>query len=179
MENTQGKTIRQIAEELGVSKQAVQKRIKREPLATKLSGLSATVAGTVYISVVGAELIKSDFAADNRQPVADNQPTTNRQPVVGWLSVNPDEVSGQVSALIDTLRGELASKEKQLEIKDKQIEELNTRLAETTSALVAVQQTAQAAQALHAGTIQAQLDDGKRESFFSRIFGGKRDATNS
>ena len=37
------------------------------------------------------------------------------------------------------------------------IEELNARLAEVSSALVAAQQTAQAAQVLHAGTIQQQL----------------------
>ena len=37
----------------------------------------------------------------------------------------------------------------QLSVKDKQIEELNARLAEVSSALVVAQQTAQAAQALH------------------------------
>lgn len=51
---------------------------------------------------------------------------------------------------IDTLQGQLA-------IKDKQIEDLNARLSESNAALVAAQQTAQAAQALHAGTIQQQL----------------------
>ena len=34
------KSIRQIADELGVSKQAVFKKIKREPLSTSLQGLS-------------------------------------------------------------------------------------------------------------------------------------------
>lgn len=75
---------------------------------------------------------------------------------------------------IDTLQGQLA-------IKDKQIEELNARLAEVSSALVAAQQTAQAAQALHAGTIQQQLTSGedqreedevkaKKQSWLSRMF---------
>ena len=65
--------------------------------------------------------------------------------------------------------------------KDKQIEELNARLAEVSSALVAAQQTAQAAQALHAGTIQQQLTSGedqreedevkaKKQSWLSRMF---------
>lgn len=53
--------------------------------------------------------------------------------------------------------GELDRKSEQLAVKDKQIEELNARLAEVSSALVAAQQTAQAAQALHAGTIQQQI----------------------
>lgn len=75
---------------------------------------------------------------------------------------------------IDTLQGQLA-------IKDKQIEDLNARLAESNAALVAAQQTAQAAQALHAGTIQQQLTSGeeqrgetevkvKKQSWLSRVF---------
>ena len=89
------------------------------------------------------------------------------------------ENAGVVAVLqttIDTLQGQLA-------IKDKQIEELNARLAEVSSALVAAQQTAQAAQALHAGTIQQQLTSGadlsdgsgnemKKSGWFSRWFRG-------
>lgn len=41
-----------------------------------------------------------------------------------------------------------------LSVKDQQIEELNARLAEVSSALLAAQQTAVAAQALHAGTMK-------------------------
>ena len=55
------------------------------------------------------------------------------------------------------LQGELDRKSEQLAVKDKQIEELNARLAEVSSALVTAQQTAAAAQALHAGTIQQQI----------------------
>ena len=87
------------------------------------------------------------------------------------------ENAGVVAVLqttIDTLQGQLA-------IKDKQIEALNARLSEVSSALVAAQQTAQAAQALHAGTIQQQLTSGedqreedevkaKKQSWLSRMF---------
>ncbi len=52
-----------------------------------------------------------------------------------------------LQATIDTLQG-------QLEVKDRQIEQL-------TSALVAAQQTAAAAQALHAGTMHQQLLTGE------------------
>ena len=66
---------------------------------------------------------------------------------------------------------------------DKQIEDLNARLSESNAALVAAQQTAQAAQALHAGTIQQQLtsgtdqsegsgDEPKKQGWFSRLFRG-------
>ena len=70
------------------------------------------------------------------------------------------------------------------EVKDKQIEELNARLADVSSALVAAQQTAQVAQALHAGTLQQRLTSGgemrevvddkpQKRGWFSRLFFGE------
>ena len=90
------------------------------------------------------------------------------------------------TALISMLQKELDRKNEQLSVKDKQIEELNARLAEISSALVVAQQTAQAAQALHAGTIWQQLTDGdadpdvhsqepeegeEKKGWLSRLFG--------
>lgn len=72
---------------------------------------------------------------------------------------------------------------KELEIRNKQIEDLNARLAEVSSALVMAQQMAQAAQTLHAGTIQQQFIEGaadpapeqsqksEKRSWLSRLFG--------
>ena len=80
------KTIREIADEIGVSKQAVFKKINRQPLSTELMGLTATVGGRLMVSVEGERLIKRTFSADNaglnRQPSTVNrQPSTvNRQP---------------------------------------------------------------------------------------------------
>lgn len=65
--------------------------------------------------------------------------------------------------LIAMLQRELDLKSEQLAVKDKQIEELNARMAESNAALIAAQQTAQAVQALHAGTIQKQLIEGDPE----------------
>lgn len=48
--------------------------------------------------------------------------------------------------------------QEQLNVKDRQIAELNARLAETTLALTETQRSLQAAQALHAGTIQQSLE---------------------
>ena len=55
------KTIRQIASEIGVSKQAVFKKIKREPLSTSLQGLTEMVGGRLVVSVDGERLIKQAF----------------------------------------------------------------------------------------------------------------------
>ena len=133
------KTIRKIADEIGVSKQAVYKRYKG-----KLYTVCAPYAHTEHS--IGAPL----------------EYTEN------------DKLIIVLQTTIDTLQGQLA-------VKDKQIEELNARLAEASAALVAAQQTAQAAQALHAGTIQKQLIDGvessddqtdleNKKNWFQRIF---------
>lgn len=62
---------------------------------------------------------------------------------------------------LDRKETQLSVKDKQLAVKDEQIRELNARLAECSTALLAAQETARAAQALHAGTIQQQLSDGE------------------
>ena len=158
------KTIRQIADEIGVSKQAVFKKIKHEPLSTSLQGLTATVDGRLMVEVDGEKLIKQAFS-EKSQTEIENQSQTKTQ-------TENHEVGDLVCVLqatIDTLQG-------QLEVKDRQI-------AKLTEALVAAQQTAAAAQALHAGTMKQQLLSGEsgadqqepeqKKSWFSKIFGGR------
>lgn len=131
------KTIRHIADELGVSKQSIQKRLSREPLCTNIQPYISTQQGTKYIDDDGILLIKLAFSDRVYTPVADNVPMDKQ---------------GTVHTMITMLQQELNAK-------NEQIKELNARLAESNTALVAAQQTAQAAQALHAGTIQQQLPE--------------------
>ena len=130
---TSGKTIKQLAEELGVSKQAIHQKIKKEPLSTDLRKFTTTVDGTVYISIDGENLIKSAFVQKFSQPVDDKHMST-----VDGL------VDGKIIIILQDTISEL---HKQLAIKDKQIEELNNRLSEVTNALTSQQ-------ALNAGTLQ-------------------------
>ena len=83
-----------------------------------------------------------------------------------------------LQATIDTLQG-------QLEVKDRQIEQQAQTITRLSDALVAAQQTAAAAQALHAGTMHQQLlsgeaganqqgqepEPGQKRSWISRFFG--------
>ena len=55
------KTVKQIADELGVTKQAVHQKRKSKELATALQPFTTMVDGVVYISVDGEELIKQAF----------------------------------------------------------------------------------------------------------------------
>lgn len=166
------KTIRQIADEIGVSKQAVYKRYKGK-LYTVCAPYAHTEQGTLYIEEQGETLIKQDFLQDNCSNGAHTYAHTECS--IGALLEYTEnyKIITVLQATIDTLQGQLA-------VKDKQIEELNARLAESSAALVAAQQTARAAQALHAGTIQQQLADeregdqreekGKKISWISKIF---------
>lgn len=131
------KTIRQIADEIGVSKTAVNKQIANLGLR---SGLRKN-GNQFAIDERQETLIKQAFL-EKSQTEIENQTQTKSQ-------TENHEVSDLVCVLqatIDTLQG-------QLEVKDRQIEKL-------TEALIAAQQTAAAAQALHAGTIQQQLVTG-------------------
>ena len=113
------KTIRQIADELGVSKQAVYKRFKG-----KLYTVCAPYAHTE----------RSNGAVLKQRQQAD--------------------LMAVLQATIDTLQD-------QLEVKDRQIKQQTQTITQLTDALVTVQQTAAAAQALHAGTMHQQILSGE------------------
>lgn len=132
------KTIRQIADEIGVSKTAVNKQIANLGLR---SGLRKN-GNQFAIDEHQEALIKQAFS-EKSQTEIENQSQTKTQ-------TENHEVGDLVCVLqatIDTLQG-------QLEVKDRQI-------AKLTEALVAAQQTAAAAQALHAGTMKQQLLSGE------------------
>ena len=118
-------------------------------------------------------LIKQAFS-EKSQTEIENQSQTKTQ-------TENHEVGDLVCVLqatIDTLQG-------QLEVKDRQIEQQAQTITRLTDALAAAQQTAVAAQALHAGTIQQQLVAGEgeelqqeretvpRRSWWKRLFEGK------
>ena len=164
------KTIRQIADELGVSKQAVYKRFKGK-LHTVCAPYAHTEQGVLYLSEQGETLIKQDFLQDDRSNGAHTYAHTERS-----IGAVPEQ--GQDAGLMAVLQATIVTLQDQLEVKDRQIEQL-------TSALVAAQQTAAAAQALHAGTMKQQLlsseagadqhgqepEPEQKRSWLSRFFG--------
>jgi len=159
------KTIRQIADEIGVSKQAVFYRIKRPPLSNALQSLTSKIDGVLTVSFDGEILIKQAFEQ--------NTVNQDRQPV----DEKPSTVDTQVDRVVDSEIVKLLQKnieilQAQLEVKDKQIEDLS-------STLLLAQQTAAAAQALHAGMI-SHLSVSKNEKqfgIFSRLFWRNKDTS--
>ena len=71
------KTIRQIADEIGVSKQAVYKRYKGK-LHTVCAPYAHTEQGVLYLSEQAETLIKQDFLKDNRSNGAHTDTRTER-----------------------------------------------------------------------------------------------------
>ena len=158
--------ITEIAAECGVSEQAVRAWCRRNHVAKDAKGsfaISESQKSAIYQHYLGVD----------------------RKEVSQPAKASCETCETSETALITMLERELDRKSEQLAVKDKQIEELNARLAEVSSALVTAQQTAAAAQALHAGTMHQQLLSGKagadqpeRETepvqkriWFSRFFG--------
>jgi transcriptional antiterminator len=215
------KTIKEIADELGVSKTAVSKQIANLGLRSSLrkngnqfaiENQQEKLIKMAFLENKRRERMNENSVSNEQSPTKNanqnaNQPQTEnqqeklikmaflgnkqRERAVGNLVSNEQpqtksqtdnhevcDLVGVLQTTVDTLQAQLA-------VKDEQIRELNARLAECSSALMAAQETARAAQALHAGTIQQQLseredraagsvmeeqDEQKKRRWFSRLF---------
>jgi len=109
------KTIKELAEEIGISKQSLYKRIKREPLHTRLHMYVHKKGHTTYINIHGQNLIKSTIK-ENDCTQKPNMYTHEE------LHTRPQSDTVGMQSIIDLLS-------KQLEEKDNQISALNKRLA--------------------------------------------------
>lgn len=180
------KTIKEIADELGVSKTAVSKQIANLGLRSSLRKNGNQFA----IENQQEKLIKMAFRKNRQQErvtensVSDEQSQTKSQ----TTNANQSQTANhEVCDLVCVLQTTVDTLQAQLAVKDEQIRELNARLAECSTALLAAQETARAAQALHAGTIQQQLSEGddraaasvpdqqsapNKWGWFSRLFKG-------
>lgn len=158
------KTVREIAEELGVSKQAVRNKIAKLGLQSSLR----KNANQLCIDKKQENVIKSAFNTNQSQTKNANQSQTkNANFAVG------NDVTLQ---LIEMLKAELEVKNKQLETKDKQIEELNKRLSEAHQLTTQAQQIHVSDKLLE---IQEQVADPveqeatqteKQKGFFNKLF---------
>ncbi len=150
------KTIKEIADELGVSKTAVSKQIANLGLRSSLRKNGNQFA----IENRQEKLTKMAFQKNKQRErvvknlVSDEQSQTTNANQSQTENHEVCDLVGVLQTTVDTLQ-------EQLSVKDQQIRELNARLAECSAALLAAQETARAAQALHAGIIQQQLSDGE------------------
>ena len=154
------KTIKEIADELGVSKTAVSKQIANLGLRSSLRKNGNQFA----IENQQEKLIKMAFQKKRQQEIVTENPVSDEQSQTKSQTANANQsqtANHEVCDLVGVLQTTVDTLQAQLAVKDVQIRELNARLAECSTALLAAQETARAAQALHAGTIQQQLSDGE------------------
>ena len=150
------KTIKEIADELGVSKTAVSKQIANLGLRSSLRKNGNQFA----IENQQEKLIKMAFRKNKQRERAGENLVSDEQ--LQTTNANQSQTENhEVCDLVCVLQTTVDTLQEQLSVKDQQIRELNARLAECSTALLAAQETARAAQALHAGTIQQQLSDGE------------------
>ena len=168
-------TIKEIAAELGVSKQAVWQRVKRNAeLSALLAAHSEKINGTINVDSVLAQAIRNQYPDRNFAA----KTAVNVDETVDETAVNVDEttVNVDVNTLIATLQNTVDSLKSQLTVKDKQIDELTAMLKASQEQQEALTSALTAAQMLHAGTMQKQLtmQDEKPVGFFGRLFRKKK-----
>lgn len=192
------KTIKQISEELGVTKQAIHQRLKRNvDLKNSLKPFMKTVDGVIHVEVGGQNLLKEAFikpinkydVTDNKSNVTDNKSnvTDNKGNVTDNkdnVTDNKDNVTDNTSQpVITIIEATIKTLQEQLSVKDKQIENLTTTLQDSQETQRNLAEALNSAQALHAGTIRQQLTTTSEEdtqdiinkpeqkqSFLSKIF---------
>jgi hypothetical protein len=179
------KTIKQISEELGVTKQAIHQRLKRNAdLKNSLKPFMKTVDGVIHVEVGGQNLLKEAFikpinkydvtdnksnVTDNKDNVTDNKDnvTDNKSNVTdnkSNVTDNKDNVTDNTSQpVITILEAIIKTLQEQLSVKDKQIENLTTTLQDSQETQRNLAEALNSAQALHAGTIRQQLTTTSQE----------------
>jgi len=111
------KTIKQIADEIGVSKQAVFYRIKKPPLSNSLTPLTSKENGVLMVSFDGEKLIKQAFNVD-----------ADKETVKQFDGSFDGSLTVLLQETISVLESQLAAKDEQLAAKDRQIEELTATI---------------------------------------------------
>ena len=197
-----GMTIKQLADQLGVSKTTISKAISALGLSNRLNR-----SGNKYIiSEDQTEQIKmqiansrpqtandkSQTASDKSQTASDKSQTASDKSQIAsdksQTASDKSQLENQI-ALIELLQKQLALLNEQLSIKDGQIKAYQEQIRILTDSLHDATVALTAEQALHAGTIQRQLTEqinskeeaaldhqeqpNHKQSIFSKLFGRK------
>lgn len=182
------KSLAQIATELELSRQAVYKRVNSShDILEQLQPYTVTNGKRKYYTLQGQKIIKDlflfrqsqlnlidvnqsepDTTDGNNGNTANNieerQQTSTAVKQSNATKVNTEQPTETAQAAIAALQKQLEVMQQQLEVKDKQIEELQHQNATLATALENTTAALTAAQALHAGTIQQQLEQHEPDS---------------
>ena len=152
-----GKTIRQIADEIGVTRQAIYKKFKfNSVVANSIKIHSFKVDRVKYYTAEGEKIIKSMFT-DNSNT---SQSTVNLSTEQLTDKLTHDNLTtNQVDRLTDLFSEQLTAKDKQIEEKDRQLLEKDRQLAEKDKQIsMLMEQSNNLTQALQAAQALAAAD---------------------
>ena len=175
------KTIKEIAESIGVDKQKVYRFIRK-------NHINESHHEVHHEAHQKRNVMHYDEAAENviRQHFAATDCITESHHEVHHEAHQTTSLDTVFDTVIATLKSELDAKNKQLEGQQKTISEQQITIRELTAALENTTESLNAAQALHAGTIKTQMPEDekltylipeesiqpkKRQNLFDRIFG--------
>lgn len=141
-------SIKELAEELGVSKPTISKAID----VLGIQGNLRKVGNRFMLDETQVAAVKSQITQVSETEIA--KKTQDKTPIESQKSQNETEKTliSLLEAQISILQEQLTVKDNQISAQSEQIKALTESLHDTTAALTA-------AQALHAGTIQQQLTD--------------------
>ena len=140
------KTIKQLAEEFGVSKTAIRKRFSED---FKAQYVETSADGSLQVSADGCKLIAESL----RKPLQTAQTLGVETTGNPSLRVSPDIQQDTMGILTNQLAAkdeQIRAMQAQLSAKDEQISQLTAALQQQTSALESTTAALTAAQALHA-----------------------------
>lgn len=154
------KTVKQLAEELGVSKTAIRKRFSDD---FKAQYVQTSANGSLQVSDDGCKLIAESLRKPPQTPQTSGVETTAnlglrfvpdiQQDTMGvltsQLAAKDEQIRAQQQQLI-TKDEQIKTMQAQLSAKDEQISQLTAALQQQTSALESTTAALTAAQALHA-----------------------------
>ena len=169
-----GKTIKQIANEIGVTRQAIYKKFKlNSAVADSLKTHSFTVDKVKYYPAEGEKIIKSMFADNSDTPkgtvnlstekltdeLTHDNLTTNQVDRLSDKLTHDNLTTSQVDRLSDLFSTQLIAKDKQIEEKDRQLLEKDRQLAEKDKQIaMLMEQSNNLTQALQAAQALAAAD---------------------
>lgn len=152
------KTIKQVAEELGVTKEAIRKHLDKLPPTTVTTGVNRTT----FINPKGEAFLKALVSTK-----APTEVPTNNDWLVLELQHKIEKLELEKELRGKGLTEQIAILERELEIRNRQIDDLNNRIAEAHDMAIKAQQ-------LHGADKVIELTDGqKKQGLFDRLFGRK------
>jgi len=137
-----GKTIKQIADEIGVTKQAVHQKRKSKNLSNTLQQFTTIIDGVVYIVDDGINILKAAFSDSKSKRVVENRSETTHN-----------------NFIVEILQNEIEKKNEQLKEKDVQIANLQTLLDQQQKLQILTQKN-----------LSAESDSSKK-TFWKRLTG--------